>query len=906
MEESSGDVVDGSQKPLDKMISLLTSALPEVRKYAARYIGDEFAAFEEGTFKSTSDPEIKAAVDRLLDLIASTEWIVRSSAANVFYYAFAARIKRLTSGLARESPFPSHSNLLTLDGISAEKVLDQSREPKYRSSSQSDELVEGRSVRAQLRRLGERINAESLSLVHSGAGEFLGSAIESAVAEDDVAALGATDPSPKRRRVSPHDQLPSYSPLHRSWAELQTRLSSDEWEVRHGAALGMRASLRGIRAICARLQSSFIPPLVARDIAANTMDIIVRSLCALAQERFADFSEASTISPVREMCSQVLTIGASCLAHVRAESRGHIPALVSTLLCLVDSDADWDVRHAGLVALKYLSLSLFHEPLPQASDEPKSNAAQDMLLRQLIAAAEKAIRFDLDDGVKCAALALLQSIYLTCGSNVRGDAPEIVWDLLLNSDTLAPCIPEGLRLLQLLARSIPLTQLRPLLPYLGHYSLQVKKIAYDTAGAIGAKVDLASAKDEFVAQFARLSFAVLQGLCVEATSGCLEHVVKAWKNIVASCAQSGVGYGILSQLVSPHMIEKQWYTLGCASQTQSLPSSAVSIATVEHMKGNDEFSVFSGIDFFERYLKATRARNILPSGTSAGFHALAQGLGGAIQGMMQYESSCGTDIRNALRNSTMASRRTDSRADTDILVSHTIIQKLVTADDTFRIFALCALFYAMAQYPTPSEYRSKVSALLSNITSATYNKYRLALGNQDKDLQKPVVAVVMSASACIAWYGPGAVPAELNPCIKGILAVFHLGGAQPPWLLCVARRALWTIVTASKNTNRIKLTRALAESVLTQFEKGDSLAHVASSIVRGIAELEGRKTFDFFPSLFEKVQATFRGDCANECQIFRCLRLVSSILEGAKLDELPLDELRALVPFLINLLSSSG
>ena len=162
------------------------------------------------------------------------------------------------------------------------------------------------------------------------------------------------------------------------------------------------------------------------------------------------------------------------------------------------------------------------------------------------------------------------------------------------------------------------------------------------------------------------------------------------------------------------------------------------------MKGNDEFSVFSGMNFFERYLKATRARNILPSGTSAGFHALAQGLGGAIQGMMQYESSCGTDIRNALRNSTMASRRTDSRADTDILVSHTIIQKLVTADDTFRIFALCALFYAMAQYPTPSEYRSKVSALLSNITSATYNKYRLALGNQDKDLQKPVVAVVMS------------------------------------------------------------------------------------------------------------------------------------------------------------------
>ena len=97
------------------------------------------------------------------------------------------------------------------------------------------------------------------------------------------------------------------------------------------------------------------------------------------------------------------------------------------------------------------------------------------------------------------------------------------------------------------------------------------KIAYDTAGAIGAKVDLASAKDEFVAQFARLSFAILQGLCVEATSGCLEHVVKAWKNIVASCAQSGVGYGILSQLVSPHMIEKQWYTLGCASQTQVFP-----------------------------------------------------------------------------------------------------------------------------------------------------------------------------------------------------------------------------------------------------------------------------------------------------------------------------------------------
>ena len=105
MEESSGDVVDGSQSPLDKMISLLTSALPEVRKYAARYIGDEFAAFEEGTFKSTSDPEIKAAVDELLDLIASTEWIVRSSAANVFY-AFAAHQTFDQRSGAQNRPFP--------------------------------------------------------------------------------------------------------------------------------------------------------------------------------------------------------------------------------------------------------------------------------------------------------------------------------------------------------------------------------------------------------------------------------------------------------------------------------------------------------------------------------------------------------------------------------------------------------------------------------------------------------------------------------------------------------------------------------------------------------------------------------------------------------------------------------
>ena len=138
---------------------------------------------------------------------------------------------------------------------------------------------------------------------------------------------------------------------------MRVGLASDSWETRHGAALALRASIRGIAAFYSK--SGRLPAEVTDTFAANIMDIAVRALCALAQERFADFSDVSAVSPVREMCSQVLTVGASCLATIcDSESTVRISGLVDTLRNLARYGTEWDVRHAGLVALKYLSLSL--------------------------------------------------------------------------------------------------------------------------------------------------------------------------------------------------------------------------------------------------------------------------------------------------------------------------------------------------------------------------------------------------------------------------------------------------------------------------------------------------------------------------------------------------------------------
>ncbi|KAJ3392307.1 TATA-binding protein-associated factor mot1 [Lobulomyces angularis] len=135
-------------------------------------------------------------------------------------------------------------------------------------------------------------------------------------------------------------------------------LFAPNWEVRHGAAIGLREVLK--------LQGSGAGKVVGPSKAENEMmhkkrleDIAIRLLCVLALDRFADFVSDQVVVPVRETAAQTLGV---LLKWCDEELCRKV--MYNGLLKLIeldpkkglkgdDSKARWEIRHAGLIGLKY-------------------------------------------------------------------------------------------------------------------------------------------------------------------------------------------------------------------------------------------------------------------------------------------------------------------------------------------------------------------------------------------------------------------------------------------------------------------------------------------------------------------------------------------------------------------------
>ncbi|KAA6421342.1 MAG: hypothetical protein FRX49_08620 [Trebouxia sp. A1-2] len=161
------------------------------------------------------------------------------------------------------------------------------------------------------------------------------------------------------------------------------------WEVRHGAALALREVLRsqadaaGLVAPVAahptgwaaageegRLELQGVTPQdVDAALHSNTRwleDCSIRLLCVLALDRFGDFTSDQVVAPVRETAAQALGAAVQPLPLSQAQ------ALLSLLHQLIQQQ-QWDVRHGGLLGLKYLlaarkdaSQELMSQALPAA------------------------------------------------------------------------------------------------------------------------------------------------------------------------------------------------------------------------------------------------------------------------------------------------------------------------------------------------------------------------------------------------------------------------------------------------------------------------------------------------------------------------------------------------------------
>ncbi|KIY43333.1 hypothetical protein FISHEDRAFT_67850 [Fistulina hepatica ATCC 64428] len=142
-------------------------------------------------------------------------------------------------------------------------------------------------------------------------------------------------------------------------------LFSPAWQVRQGAAMALRELLKiqgkygGMKDHATKHRNELAHEKWCNDLAA-------KFLCVLVLDRFADFVSDQVFAPVRETVSQTL---ASLLIHMPRRSVVHVHSILLQMIkqefqipvpkrhktgCREDdSKYIWEVRHAGLLGIKY-------------------------------------------------------------------------------------------------------------------------------------------------------------------------------------------------------------------------------------------------------------------------------------------------------------------------------------------------------------------------------------------------------------------------------------------------------------------------------------------------------------------------------------------------------------------------
>lgn len=136
-------------------------------------------------------------------------------------------------------------------------------------------------------------------------------------------------------------------------------LFSPKWEIRHGAAIGLRAILK-IHGSGAGKLIGLTPKINASRHRAWLEDVAIRLLCVLALDRFGDYGSDQAVAPVRETAAQTLGVVMQwsdrdlCLRMV---NDGLLKLLRASEEASLEPDGrrekGWQVRHGALVGLKY-------------------------------------------------------------------------------------------------------------------------------------------------------------------------------------------------------------------------------------------------------------------------------------------------------------------------------------------------------------------------------------------------------------------------------------------------------------------------------------------------------------------------------------------------------------------------
>ena len=274
-------------------------------------------------------------------------------------------------------------------------------------------------------------------------------------------------------------------PLQGFCSKLALGLFSECWEARHGAATGLRELLRVHGSAGGRVAGASVEEGEALH-QSWLEDIILRLLCVLGLDRFGDFVSDAVVAPVRESAAQALGVALPLLPEKS------VLKVADLVLGLVRQE-DWEARHGGLLAAKYL--------LAVRTD------LASQLLQALYHQIFTGLTDSADDAVAVAAAALLP-VVPSLVSKLPGELARLaehLWEQLAELDDLTSSTQSVMALLaELLAHegglalclsstdSLPSLVPR-LYPFLSHSSSMVRHASLSTVLTLSSAPALAPA-----------------------------------------------------------------------------------------------------------------------------------------------------------------------------------------------------------------------------------------------------------------------------------------------------------------------------------------------------------------------------------------------------------------------------
>ena len=209
-------------------------------------------------------------------------------------------------------------------------------------------------------------------------------------------------------------------PFERLCEFLMVDLFDHNWEIRHGAAMGLREVIRVHGAGAGRERGkskAYNDELNDR----WSNDLACRLCCVLMLDRFGDYISDNVVAPIRETVGQ--TLGA-LLAHLVPVSVVLVYRVLYRMVMQNDLNVGrriWEVCHGGMIGLRYL-VAVRSDLLV------KENGLMDGVVEAVM----KGLA-DLDDDVRAVSAATLAPIakeFVTLRPVALDDLITIVWDCL--------------------------------------------------------------------------------------------------------------------------------------------------------------------------------------------------------------------------------------------------------------------------------------------------------------------------------------------------------------------------------------------------------------------------------------------------------------------------------------------